>query len=163
MLGLLGLGLFYHLKRFFVPSGPYKYFVDHTRAYYALDTFDILILAPYFTILVILAIYGLHRYQLVYLYLRNKKSIPEPEKFSTLPSVTIQLPVYNEMYVVERLVESVAKIHYPAELLEIQLLDDSTDETQYVARKAVEVAAQAGSQYSLPASRQSHWIQGRGT
>ena len=75
MLGLLGQGLFYQLKKFFVPSGPYKYFLDHTRAYYALDTFDILILVPYFTILVILAIYGLHRYQLVYLYLKNKKPI----------------------------------------------------------------------------------------
>jgi cellulose synthase/poly-beta-1,6-N-acetylglucosamine synthase-like glycosyltransferase len=144
MLWLLGLGLFYQLKKFFVPSGPYKYFLDHTRAYYALDTFDILILVPYFTILVILAIYGLHRYQLVYLYLKNKKKISEPEKFSELPVVTIQLPVYNEMYVVERLVDSVAAINYPKDLLEIQLLDDSTDETKFIAEKAVESCRKQG-------------------
>lgn len=138
MLGLLGQGLFYQLKKFFVPSGPYKYFLDHTRHYYALDTFDILILIPYFTILVILAVYGLHRYQLVYLYLKHKKPIPEPKEFSILPVVTIQLPVYNEMYVVERLVDSVATIQYPKELLEIQLLDDSTDETKFIAEKTVE-------------------------
>ena len=146
MVGLqfLAQGFFQDLKHLFIPSGPYKQFLDQTRKHYVLDSFDVLVLIPYFVILVILAIYGLHRYQLVYLYLRNKKSIPEPARFATLPSVTIQLPIYNEMFVVERLVESVAKIHYPAELLEIQLLDDSTDETQHVARKAVEALRKQG-------------------
>ncbi|HKZ41483.1 MAG TPA: cellulose synthase family protein, partial [Candidatus Hodarchaeales archaeon] len=144
MLGLLGQGFLHQLKNFFVPSGPYKYFLDHTRAYYVLDTFDILILVPYFTILIILAIYGLHRYHLVYLYLKNKRQIPEPQPFSALPVVTIQLPIYNEMYVVERLVDSVSAINYPRELLEIQLLDDSTDETKFIAQKAVESCRKQG-------------------
>lgn len=146
MVGLqfLAQGFFQDLKHLFIPSGPYKQFLDQTRKHYVLDSFDVLVLVPYFVILVILAIYGLHRYQLVYLYLRNKKSIREPARFEALPSVTIQLPVYNEMFVVERLVESVAKIQYPAELLEIQLLDDSTDETQHVARKAVEALRKQG-------------------
>lgn len=143
-LNLLAEGLFQDVKRFFVPSGIYGNFLAQTRKHYVLDTFDILILIPYFAILIILAIYGLHRYQLVYLYLRNKKRTPEPRRFETLPRVTIQLPIYNEMFVVERLLESVARIHYPPELLEIQLLDDSTDETQHVARKAVEVLRKQG-------------------
>ena len=137
-------GILQNLKHLFIPSGPYKLFLDQTRKHYILNTFDVLVLIPYFVILVILAIYGLHRYQLVYLYLRNKKSIPEPLRFQEMPSVTIQLPIYNEMFVVERLVESVARINYPAELLEIQLLDDSTDETRHVARKAVELWRKQG-------------------
>jgi cellulose synthase/poly-beta-1,6-N-acetylglucosamine synthase-like glycosyltransferase len=143
-LNLLAQGLLQDVKKLFIPSGIYGQFLEQTRRHYVLDTFDILILIPYFTILVILAIYGLHRYQLVYLYLRNKKPVPHPEPFLKLPSVTIQLPVYNEMFVVERLVDSVAKINYPAELLEIQLLDDSTDETQHVACKIVESLRKQG-------------------
>src|SRR6202030_1081504 len=54
------------------------------------------------------------------------------------PRVTIQLPIYNERYVIERLVDSVARFDYPRELLEFQVLDDSTDETQQVARACVE-------------------------
>jgi cellulose synthase/poly-beta-1,6-N-acetylglucosamine synthase-like glycosyltransferase len=52
--------------------------------------------------------------------------------------VTVQLPIFNEMFVVERSIQSVARMNYPSELLEIQVLDDSTDETQFVAQKAVE-------------------------
>jgi len=57
---------------------------------------------------------------------------------SDLPFVTVQLPVYNELYVIERLLESVAKLDYPKEKLEIQLLDDSTDESFEIATKKVE-------------------------
>ncbi len=143
-LHLFAFGIIQDIKRLFVPSGPYKYFLDYTRKHYVLDSFDILILLPYFTILIILAIYGIHRYQLVYLYLRNKRSIPSPKNFTSLPTVTVQLPIYNEMFVVERLLESVARLNYPADLLEIQLLDDSTDETRYVALKAVESLRRQG-------------------
>src|SRR5262249_23132577 len=59
-------------------------------------------------------------------------------KMPQLPKVTVQLPIYNEMYVVERLVEAACKIRYPRELLEIQLLDDSTDGTQDIAAQCVE-------------------------
>ena len=106
---------------------------------------DTLILALYFFVLVILAVYGWHRYYLVYLYMKHKEDQPVPSgRFSSLPRVTIQLPLYNEMYVVDRLVESVCRIEYPRELLEVQVLDDSTDETTEIAELAVRRAAAQG-------------------
>ncbi len=143
-LELLGQSLLQDLKRLFVPAGPYKYFLEHTRAYYVLDSFDILILVPYFTILIVLAIFGLHRYQLVYLYLKSKRTPKLLGRFENLPVVTVQLPIFNEIFVVERLIESVSKMNYPMGLLEIQVLDDSTDETQFVAQKCVEVLRKQG-------------------
>src|SRR5690349_504922 len=99
---------------------------------------ETLILASYFFVLLILAVYGWHRYYLVYVYMKHKNEQPQPKAaFDTLPVVTIQLPLYNEMYVVDRLVDAVCKIDYPRELLEIQVLDDSTDETQQIAELAV--------------------------
>jgi len=75
---------------------------------------------------------------LSYLYSKNKNKVPTPKgTFEKLPIVTVQLPVYNEMYVVERLISSVCKIDYPKELLEIQVLDDSTDQTTEIARSCV--------------------------
>ncbi len=104
-----------------------------------------LILASYFFVLVILAVYGWHRYYLVYLYMKHKDEVPVPQgHFDDLPVVTIQLPIYNEMYVVDRLVDSVCAIDYPREKLEIQVLDDSTDETCAIASAAVRRHAAAG-------------------
>jgi cellulose synthase/poly-beta-1,6-N-acetylglucosamine synthase-like glycosyltransferase len=96
------------------------------------------ILGLYFLTLVILAILGFHRYVMVWLYFRHreKRAVPMPLP-RRLPRVTVQLPIYNEMYVVDRLVESVAAIRYPRERLEIQVLDDSTDETCAIARRTV--------------------------
>ncbi len=89
--------------------------------------------------LVILACYGIHRYALVYRYFKNRHRVPgPPPEMERWPRVTVQLPIYNERYVIERLVEAVAQFDYPRELLEIQVLDDSTDETQQVARDCVE-------------------------
>lgn len=106
---------------------------------------ETLILATYFFVLVILAVYGWHRYYLVYLYMKHKDQVPQPlGQFETLPPVTIQLPLYNEMYVVDRLVEAVCRIDYPRELLEIQVLDDSTDETTEIAELAVRRFAAQG-------------------
>src|SRR5262245_42603461 len=100
--------------------------------------FDMFILIAYLSILTILAIYGVHRYHLVYLFLRNKHKVAVPKgAFETLPKVTVQLPIYNEMYVVERLVETVCRMNYPRELLEIQVLDDSTDGTREKAAECV--------------------------
>ncbi|MGH9389497.1 MAG: glycosyl transferase family 2, partial [Vicinamibacteria bacterium] len=83
-----------------------------------------LVLALYFAVLTTLAIFGVHRYRMVYLYFRNRRRRPElPGRFATLPRVTIQLPVYNELYVVSRLIDSVCRLDYPGELLEIQVLD----------------------------------------
>src|SRR5215212_9624908 len=103
------------------------------------------ILASYFFVLLILAVYGWHRYYLVYIYMKHKHEQPKPKAaFDTLPVVTIQLPLYNEMYVVDRLVDAVCKIEYPRELLEIQVLDDSTDETTEIAQLAVRRHAMQG-------------------
>lgn len=106
---------------------------------------ETLILASYFFVLVILAVYGWHRYYMVYLYMKHKHEVPEPlGRFDDLPIVTIQLPLFNEMYVVDRLVDSVAAIEYPREKLEIQVLDDSTDETRAIAEAAVRRHAAEG-------------------
>lgn len=97
------------------------------------------VLGLYFLTLVILSVMGMHRYIMLFLYYRHRDrravAAPLPAR---LPHVTVQLPLYNEMYVVERLLDSVTRIRYPRELLEIQVLDDSTDETVQIARDAVE-------------------------
>jgi cellulose synthase/poly-beta-1,6-N-acetylglucosamine synthase-like glycosyltransferase len=99
---------------------------------------ETLILFTYFFVLVILAVYGWHRYYLVYVYMRHKDRQPVPQgALASLPVVTIQLPIYNEMYVADRLIDAVCQIDYPRELLEVQVLDDSTDETRSVAERAV--------------------------
>jgi cellulose synthase/poly-beta-1,6-N-acetylglucosamine synthase-like glycosyltransferase len=93
----------------------------------------------YLIILPLLAVYGFHRSSLVYLYYRHKDKQPfEPGKFAELPAVTVQLPLYNEMYVVERLLEAVAAIRYPRDRFQIQVLDDSTDETCDICRNKIE-------------------------
>ncbi|MGZ3445923.1 MAG: cellulose synthase family protein, partial [Myxococcaceae bacterium] len=106
---------------------------------------EIVFLGVYFAVLCVLAVYGSHRYRMAFLYYRHKFKIPTPNgSLAQLPRVTIQLPVFNEMYVVERLIEAVCRIRYPRELLEIQVLDDSTDETCAIARAAVERHRRAG-------------------
>ena len=93
----------------------------------------------YFVVLGVLCLYGFHRYLMVYLYYRHAKRDPKVEKqFEDLPPVTVQLPIFNEMYVAERLIDASCLIDYPSDKLQIQVLDDSTDETVEVARKKVE-------------------------
>src|SRR3954451_17802608 len=99
---------------------------------------ETLTLAAYFFVLIVLAIYGWHRYYLVYLYMRYKGNEPKPgPPLDPPPVVTVQLPLYNEMYVADRLIEAVCRLEYPRDQLEIQVLDDSTDETRNIAEKAV--------------------------
>jgi len=83
---------------------------------------------------------------MVYLYYRYRRRVHQAGGFDPdhAPAVTVQLPLYNEYYVVERLIEAVAALDYPRHALEIQVLDDSTDETQEVARRTVERQRQAG-------------------
>ena len=100
---------------------------------------EVAVIALYMLVLSILGLYGFHRGLLLYLYWRHHRDVPKaPGRFEQLPRVTVQLPMYNEMYVAERLLESVAHIDYPRELLEIQVLDDSTDETVQIALAKVE-------------------------
>jgi cellulose synthase/poly-beta-1,6-N-acetylglucosamine synthase-like glycosyltransferase len=102
----------------------------------------------YFAILALLSIYGLHRYFILYLYFRyykrGKNDPPEPLAPGEYPEVTVQLPIYNEYYVAPRIIRAAAALDYPRELLHIQVLDDSTDETQAVARATVDELVAGG-------------------
>src|SRR6188768_874712 len=102
-----------------------------------------LVIGTYLAVLLVLAVYGLHRTALISMYYRNRHRRPRPSgRFSELPTVTVQLPLYNEMYVVERLLDAVALIRYPRDRFQIQVLDDSTDETQEICkRKIADLAA----------------------
>lgn len=101
----------------------------------------------YFSVLLLLAMYGLHRSHLVITCLRLSKKLNDLKNGmptvsadanpSDLPYVTIQLPLYNEATVADRLLEHVARIDYPRSRLEIQVLDDSTDETRMLVRSLV--------------------------
>jgi cellulose synthase/poly-beta-1,6-N-acetylglucosamine synthase-like glycosyltransferase len=112
---------------------------------YNANAFDLAMMIPYFIVLFVLAFYGLHRYALIYDYYVYRKNIPAiPPRVENWPKVTIQLPIFNERYVIERLVDAVSQFEYPRELLDIQVLDDSNDETRDVARACVERHAAAG-------------------
>src|ERR1700739_3104330 len=97
--------------------------------------FDAALLIPYFLVMIVLAIYGVHRYTLCYLYFKYRKNYnPNPLlHFGELPRVTIQLPIFNDQFVIDRLVEAVCAINYPHDKLQLAVLDDSTDETTEVA------------------------------
>ncbi len=136
----------------FAPQNGFRHFLktqyaDQTfKGLYTWNAFDATLLIPYFAVMIVLAIYGIHRYTLVYLYYKHKKDYnPNPPGyFDELPRITVQLPIYNEQFVIDRLVEAICAMQYPADKLEIQLLDDSTDETQQVAANIVERYAALG-------------------
>src|ERR1700743_3170458 len=93
----------------------------------------------YLLTLGILTVYGMHRYLQVYLYYKHHHKAPQPSgKFTELPRVTVQLPMYNEMYWTERVIEGACQLDYPREKLQIQVLDDSTDESAGIARECCE-------------------------
>ena len=103
------------------------------------------IIVFYLVILFLLSIYGANRYYTIYLFKKHRHDDVKPlSEFKKLPKVTIQLPVFNEKYVVERLIDYVSRIRYPRELMEIQVLDDSTDDTQEIARKKCEEKKREG-------------------
>jgi len=139
------------LAVFVAPKGIGQYirqhFLDKTfQGLYHANAFDTALLIPYFIVLILLASYGAHRYVLVYLYYKNKKNrtTEPPAHFSELPRVTIQLPIFNEQFVIERLLDAICRMDYPLEKLDIQVLDDSTDETVAVARGLVNHYAAKG-------------------
>jgi cellulose synthase/poly-beta-1,6-N-acetylglucosamine synthase-like glycosyltransferase len=106
---------------------------------------ETVLLVVYFSVLMVLSMYGSHRYFMAYLYYRHKFKMPWPKgKLTELPPVTIQLPIFNEMYVVERLIGAVCAIDYPKDRLEIQVIDDSNDETREIAARCVEKFRQQG-------------------
>src|SRR5215470_10539373 len=140
----------------FAPHGLVHYFKSHFgdiringfgfKGLYRLNGFDLALLIPYFIVLLVLASYGVHRYVLVYLYYKHRKNKAEepPTRFAELPRVTIQLPIFNEQFVIDRLVDCVCRMEYPPDKLQIQVLDDSTDETVAVASAIVERYAAQG-------------------
>src|SRR5580700_4966261 len=115
-------------------------FDDTFAGVHQLGWFDWAILIPYFAILAVLSLYGVHRYEIIHTYFKHRKKATgePPRRFTQLPQVTIQLPIFNERYVIERLIDEVARIEYPRELLQIQVLDDSTDDTAQFAEALVD-------------------------
>src|SRR5204863_7197672 len=134
---------------FLSQSGVSRYWhklTDRTfTGIYHANAFDLAMMIPYFIVLLVLAVYGLHRYWLVYDYFAYSKDVPpDPPPVANWPRVTVQLPIFNERYVIERLVEAVSRFDYPPDLHDVQVLDDSTDETRDIARACVERHAAQG-------------------
>ncbi|MCK9524207.1 MAG: glycosyltransferase family 2 protein [Proteobacteria bacterium] len=112
---------------------------------------DVLI-GAYLTVFGCLAFYGFHRSHLTYLFFKTKNNVPKPQRIFSdeeLPRVLVQLPLFNERYVCERLIDAVAEFDYPKDRLEIQVLDDSTDDTTEIAQRKVEEVAQLGFNITL--------------
>jgi cellulose synthase/poly-beta-1,6-N-acetylglucosamine synthase-like glycosyltransferase len=105
---------------------------------------DDVVLIGYFVALFILFVFGLHGFIMIFYYNKYRDNKPVPSDKVEEPFVTIQLPLFNEMYVVERLINSVCEIDYPKDKLEIQVLDDSTDETVKITARAVEQKRKEG-------------------
>jgi cellulose synthase/poly-beta-1,6-N-acetylglucosamine synthase-like glycosyltransferase len=104
-----------------------------------MDILKTIVLVTYFTILSILSVYGAHRLWMLLLYYRHKKNVPQPQGGPDfLPMVTVQLAIFNEVNVVERLIDHVVKMDWPKDRLEIQVLDDSTDGTVRTAKAVVD-------------------------
>jgi cellulose synthase/poly-beta-1,6-N-acetylglucosamine synthase-like glycosyltransferase len=104
-----------------------------------MDWLSILWLCCYIPVVIGLSLFGLHRWSMVILFWKNWKNPPRPKaNMEQLPMVTVQLPIFNELHVVRRLVDSVAKLDWPRELLQIQILDDSTDETREICQEELE-------------------------
>ncbi len=111
-----------------------------TNAFLQLSVFERLLIGAYFAVLLLLAVYGVHRLVIVALYRHSRSRAPsDPGPPDVWPGVTVQLPLFNERYVAERLLEAAAAMDYPRERLQIQVLDDSTDETREIV--AAKVAA----------------------
>jgi len=103
------------------------------------------VLTLYYLVLGLLAAYGVHRLVLVVAYLRALRRVPPaPTDPTSWPMVTVQVPIFNEMYVAPRLIEAVCALSYPRDRLEIQVLDDSTDETCELVEAQVERLRAAG-------------------
>src|SRR5438445_4776197 len=104
-----------------------------------------LLVGGYTGILCAVAFYGLNRYILVYLYCKHRNNHYKPiGTFEQFPRITVQLPMYNEDIVAERVIRATCLIDYPLDRLEIQVLDDSTDHSADIARKCVEQMAAKG-------------------
>ncbi len=151
--GPLG-GLIREISAFlaFAPQNSFRHYLkmqyaDQTfKGLYHWNLFDACMLLPYFAVMILLSFYGVHRYTMCYQYFKYKKNYdPNPPRhFAELPRITVQLPIFNEQFVIDRLIEAVCAMEYPHDKLEIQVLDDSTDETTAVASAIVDRYAALG-------------------
>jgi cellulose synthase/poly-beta-1,6-N-acetylglucosamine synthase-like glycosyltransferase len=99
----------------------------------------------YLSVLLGLSAFGVHRYFIIYLFLKNRRKQSEPaHTFRELPFVTVQLPVFNEYYVIRRLIKAAGSLDYPRERLQIQILDDSLDETREIAESEAAILRSQG-------------------
>ena len=106
----------------------------------------------YAVCVLLLSDYGLNSLVLTWLYLRQDDPCPEPPAPANWPRVTVQLPIYNELHTVERLLTAAARLDYPRDRLELQVLDDSTDETRQAASRMWQ-----GSAWRRRGSRGAGW------
>jgi len=96
------------------------------------------VLALYFGVLAVLTLYGAHRWYLLWLFARHRDDAPRPSaRFDVAPRLTVQVPLFNERYVARRVIDAVAAIDWPRDRLDIQILDDSTDDTAALVAEAV--------------------------
>ena len=112
-----------------------------------MKTLALSFLIYYTAVLAVIGIYGLHRYWMVWVFWRSRRRGGETEpakRFERLPRVTVQLPMFNERHVAKRVIEAACAIDYPRDLLEIQVLDDSTDESAQIAQSYCAQMAAAG-------------------
>lgn len=108
-------------------------------------TWHYFLIYTHLAVCLVLAVYGIHRYSLVYLYYKYRRNAPRKSAcFLERPRVTIQLPMFNEQFVAQRVIENACLIEYPRDRLEIQVLDDSTDETARIARETCHRMRAAG-------------------
>lgn len=116
-------------------------------------------LAAYLLVLAVLCVYGLHRYFLVLTYYWVRGGPPRPaDRFAELPRITVQLPMFNERFVAQRIIEAACRLAYPRDRLQIQVLDDSTDDTRRIAQAAVDRLRAEGHpvEYLRRASREGY-------
>jgi cellulose synthase/poly-beta-1,6-N-acetylglucosamine synthase-like glycosyltransferase len=110
-----------------------------------MEAIKIILGSCFVVVTALLILNGLHRYITIYRYFKVRhKRWPKPAALDRYPKVTVQLPLYNERYVAERVLNAVAEFAYPKEKLEVQVLDDSTDETQAILRARVKELQAAG-------------------
>jgi cellulose synthase/poly-beta-1,6-N-acetylglucosamine synthase-like glycosyltransferase len=98
----------------------------------------------YLLVVGLLFIYGLNFFYLTWITWRYRREAAQPLPLQSLPRVTVQLPLYNEIYVADRLIRAAAGLDYPDHLLEIQVLDDSTDETRDLVKNLVDNLMESG-------------------
>lgn len=113
-----------------------------------------ILITIYIVTALLLAVYAFNAWLLTALYLKHRSATPSSpapkeggaagEEAHNMPSVTVQLPIFNEALVVKRLIEAAVRLDYPAHLLQIQVLDDSTDETTQIAQTQVDIYQQQG-------------------